>query len=94
MHDQVLKGARIWTAERQNRDSLVRHTIREREAENMNTAVLTIVSEAEERAAKLRNDPSCAKERAGLEEVIELGMKAFAGYCRKFTLQHTYTYQH
>ena len=50
----------------------------------MNTAVLTIVSEAEERAAALKGDPSRGREHAGLEEVVELGMKAFAGYCRKF----------
>ncbi|KAG8906804.1 pre-tRNA nuclear export protein [Tulasnella sp. 403] len=87
VHDAILKGARTWTEERQTRDGTVRHTIRENEAENMNTAVLTIVAEAEEPLNKLREEiansgetPERVRERAGLEEVIELGVKAFAGY--------------
>lgn len=59
----------------------------------MNSAVLTIVSEAEERLVKHRQGTAATgdsqarlRERAGLEEIVETGMKAFAGYCRTSTL--------
>lgn len=86
VHDQTLKAARTWTEERQTRDSTIRYQIRERESNNMNQAVLTIVAEAEERLEKLRQeapDPARTRERAGLEEMVELGVKAYAGYVRE-----------
>ncbi|KIO34261.1 hypothetical protein M407DRAFT_16794 [Tulasnella calospora MUT 4182] len=89
VHDSILKGARNWAEDRQARDSIIRQKIRQDESENMNSAVLTIISEAEERLVKHRQEAAAtgdsqarARERAGLEEVVESGMKAFAGYCQ------------
>ncbi|KAG9047337.1 pre-tRNA nuclear export protein [Tulasnella sp. UAMH 9824] len=89
VHDSILKGARTWAEDRQARDSIIRQKIRQDESENMNSAVLTIISEAEERLVKQRQEaaatgdsPARVRERAGLEEVVESGMKAFAGYCQ------------
>ncbi|KAG9000427.1 pre-tRNA nuclear export protein [Tulasnella sp. JGI-2019a] len=87
VHDQILKSARVWTEDRQNRDIRVRSTIREKEAENMNKATLTIISEAEDRMCKIREahkangfNYSQDEEYKRLEDVIALGVRAFAGY--------------
>ena len=50
----------------------------------MNTVVLTIISEADERLSQIRQQSQRSPEQTGLEEVITLGVKAFAGYCREF----------
>ncbi|KAG8842139.1 pre-tRNA nuclear export protein, partial [Tulasnella sp. 330] len=87
VHDQILKSARVWTEDRQNRDVRLRSTIREKEAENMNNATLTIISEAEVQMSKIREAHKANGSNFGqddefkrLEDVIALGVRAFAGY--------------
>jgi exportin-T len=91
VYDHTLKAARTFIQERHARDARVRDAIRERDASDMNTAVLTIIAEGEERLTKWRQElsqgaprtPERQREIVGVEEVVDLGIRAFASYVRK-----------
>ena len=91
VYDHTLKAARTFIQERHARDARVRDEIRTRDASDMNTAVLTIVAEGEERLTKWRqeisqgaaNSPERQREIVAVEEVVDLGVRAYASYVRE-----------
>lgn len=93
--DQLLKNARAFSAERMARDGRVRDLVRERDAQEINAAVLAIVADAKVKLDQIRGEMA----EDGLEEkdiedmlgsdgrlvrdVVELGVRAFASYVRE-----------
>ncbi len=66
---------------RQSRDGRVRDAVRERDAERINEAVLTIVAEATEKMAALRKQKSRPdRELEEAEEVVDWGIRTFGSY--------------
>jgi hypothetical protein len=81
--DQVIKSARQFNPVRHERDGRVRDAVRQRDAAQINRAVLTIVESGSERMAALRgnSDPSdCAPEVDEVIEVVDCGIRTFASY--------------
>lgn len=79
--DQIIKAARTWTTERHARDARVRDEIRQRDAAQINEAVLTIVVDSSERLKRLRSeeDPN-PREVEAAEEIVDWGIRAFTSY--------------
>ncbi|CDZ96539.1 Nuclear mRNA export factor receptor LOS1/Exportin-t (importin beta superfamily) [Phaffia rhodozyma] len=71
-HDTLLKSARAWTQERNERDAKLRDEMREREAPAMHDACLTVWEEALGRMD--------GGEGQGWAEVVEWAVKAYGGY--------------
>jgi len=80
--DQLLKNARAFSAERLARDSRVRDLVRERDAQKINVAVLAIVVDAKAKFDQFRTAGDTIQSRIS-EEVVELGIRAFASYVRE-----------
>jgi exportin-T len=81
--DQVIKSARQFNPVRHERDGRVRDAVRQRDAAQINRAVLAIVERGSERMAVLRgsSDPSdCAPEVDEVIEVVDCGIRTFASY--------------
>ncbi|KAI3604817.1 hypothetical protein WG66_008673 [Moniliophthora roreri] len=77
--DQMIKAARQFTTQRHARDARVRDAVRERDAVQINEAVLTIVTEAAEKMARLQKEQNTT-ELPQVEEVVDWGIRAFASY--------------
>lgn len=79
--DQIMKNARTYNAERVGRDSRIRDLVREKDAPKINNAVLTIVADAKQRIDQMRANNVVDKANF-MEEIADLGMRAFASYIR------------
>lgn len=77
--DQLLKSARQFTTQRHHRDAKVRDAVRDRDANKINDAVLTIVADSAEKLGGLRKDGGHGSTER-LEEVIDWGIRTFASY--------------
>ncbi|KAK7050996.1 pre-tRNA nuclear export protein [Paramarasmius palmivorus] len=77
--DQMIKAARQFTTQRHARDARVRDAVRERDAVQINEAVLAIVAEAAEKMARLQKEQN-VPELPQVEEVVDWGVRAFASY--------------
>jgi exportin-T len=80
--DQLLKNARAFSAERMARDGRVRDLVRERDAQEINTAVLAIVLDAKAKLDQLRAAGGTMQGEP-TEELVDLGIRAFASYVRE-----------
>lgn len=80
--DQLLKNARAFDAERMARDARIRDLIREKDAPNINQAVLTIIVAGKEKLDQIRAGQIDGKLTL-MEEVVDLGVRAFASYVRE-----------
>src|ERR1700721_1304820 len=81
--DQTIKSARSFSQDRHVRDARVRDAVRERDAANINEAVLTIVANGAERMARLRKAEVLSETTRELENVIEVvdwGVRTFGSY--------------
>jgi exportin-T len=84
-----LKSARGYQPERHARDARVRDLVRERDAAGLNAAVVGIVTECMQKLTQLR--PRYSETKADIEtldELVDLGIKAFGSYIRKRTSLH------
>jgi exportin-T len=81
--DQIMKNARLFSAERMARDGRIRDLVRERDAAKINQAVLTIVMDAKEKIDELRVNNVEDKSKL-MEEVVDLGIRSFASYVREW----------
>ena len=89
--DQLLKSARSFSSQRHHRDGKVRDAVRERDANKINDAVLTIVADSAEKLNALRKGGDGGTER--LEEVIDWGIRTFGSYvgvCPCFLLNNPF----
>lgn len=85
--DQIIKSARNFNTQRHVRDARVRDSVRDRDAVNINEAVLTIVADNAGRMAELRKNPSAATDSRELDHVIEVvdwGVRTFGSYVGTF----------
>ena len=82
--DQILKAARTFTPQRHARDSKVRDAVRERDANKINDAVLTIVADSREKLDALRKSGGDGSAER-LTEVIDWGIRTFASYVGECT---------
>jgi exportin-T len=80
--DQLLKNARAFDADRMARDGRIRDLIREKDAPNINQAVLTIIVSGQEKLVRIRAGQLNEK-LSLIEEVVDLGVRAFASYVRR-----------
>jgi exportin-T len=80
--DQLLKNARTFSAERMARDGRVRDLVRERDAQELNAAVLAIVLDAKAKLDQVRAAGGTTHGEPA-EEVVDLGVRAFASYVRE-----------
>ncbi|PVG04220.1 ARM repeat-containing protein [Serendipita vermifera] len=79
--DQVLKNARSYSAERHARDGRIRDLVRDRDAARINEAVLAIIADAKQRLDQLNAaGDQVRKKEAYVEEIVDLGIRAFASY--------------
>ena len=79
----MLKSARHFTPERHARDSRVRDAVRERDAANINEAVVTIVAEGAATIARLQKKDISSESGGELEKAIEIvdwGIRTFGSY--------------
>ena len=79
--DQILKNARIYNAERVVRDTRIRDRVREKDAAEINQAVLTIIAEGKQRLDATRRAQR-AESLGESQDVVDLGVRAFASYVR------------
>ena len=75
VHDTLLKSARPYTAERNERDGKLRDEVREKEAPAMHEAILSVWEEALGRME--------GGEGQGWAEVVEWAVRAYGGYVRE-----------
>lgn len=79
--DQIIKGARQFNSERHVRDARVRDAVRERDAAQINEAVLTIVADHAERLQVLRKvEAATSRETSEVLEVVDWGIRTFGSY--------------
>lgn len=81
--DQLIKAARQYSTPRVERDARVRDAVRERDANKINEAVLTIVADGAERMVALRKGSETqgtAQELTEVVEVVDWGIRTFASY--------------
>lgn len=81
--DQMIKAARQYTSMRADRDGRVRDAMRERDANRINEAVLTIVAEGTERMSNLRKateSPDTTRQLDEVVEVVDWGIRTFGSY--------------
>lgn len=86
--DQMIKSARTHDAARHARDGRVRDAVRERDAAQINEAVLTIVASGVDRMSELRKNETSSGSSRELEEVIEVvdwGVRTFGSYVGALT---------
>jgi exportin-T len=82
--DQILKNARNFNPERLARDGRIRDLVRDRDAAKINEAVLAIVGDAKQRLDQLNAaGDQVGKKQTNVEELVDLGIRAFASYIRK-----------
>ncbi|KIM27530.1 hypothetical protein M408DRAFT_329975 [Serendipita vermifera MAFF 305830] len=99
--DQLIKNARSFTAERMARDGRVRDLVRERDAQEINAAVFAIVVDAKTKLDQVRvaaagGEMASASGNLSVEErlaedVVELGIRAFASYVQWIDINLTVT---
>lgn len=80
--DQILKNARIWNVDRMARDGRIRDRLREKHANEINQAVLTIVVAGKQKLDQIRAG-ELGERIDPAEEVVDLGIRAFASYIRE-----------
>lgn len=79
--DQIIKGARQFSSERHVRDARVRDAVRERDAAQINEAVLTIIGDYAERLQVLRKTAAAtSRESSEVLEVVDWGIRTFGSY--------------
>jgi exportin-T len=79
--DQIIKGARQFSSDRHVRDARVRDAVRERDAAQINEAVLTIVADYAERLQVLRKaEAATSRETSEVLEVVDWGIRTFGSY--------------
>ena len=79
--DQIIKGARQFNTDRHVRDARVRDAVRERDAAQINEAVLTIVADYVERLQVLMKTPTATgRETSEVLEVVDWGIRTFGSY--------------
>lgn len=82
--DNLIKTARSYNQVRNTRDGRVRDAVRERDAASINEAVLTIVADATERMARLREKVKpTSPTGVSLDDVVEVvdwGVRTFGSY--------------
>lgn len=81
--DQLIKAARQYTTLRAERDGRVRDAVRERDADKINEAVLTIVADGVERVGNLRKaseSPDTTRQLTEAIEVVDWGVRTFGSY--------------
>lgn len=71
---------------RHARDARVRDEVRSRDAGGVSEAVLAIIAEGEDRLTALRSQASGGPEADKVAEVVQYGVKAFAGIVRMYRL--------
>lgn len=76
--DQLIKGARSFSAVRLARDTNVRDLVRERDAATINEAVLAIVTDETNRLAKGNNNIGTNQNE--VVEVVDWGVRTFGSY--------------
>lgn len=83
--DQTLKNSRHYDPERIARDGRVRDRIRDKDAVNINQAVLTIVAEGKQKMDEMRGSDGHQDRNKiqEVEEVVDLGVRTFASYVRE-----------
>lgn len=90
--DQIIKAARAWSQERHVRDAKVRDAVRERDAAQINEAVLTIVADSSERLRQLRSeDGHSLRDLEAVEEMVDWGIRAFGSYVQWIDINLTVT---
>ncbi|KAF9532610.1 KapM protein [Crepidotus variabilis] len=92
--DQIIKSARTFNTQRHGRDARVRDDVRERDAAQINQAVLTIVADRAERMGELRKNPGAAtnpKELDHVVEVVDWGVRTFGSYVSWIDINLTVT---
>ncbi|KAG9225031.1 hypothetical protein CCMSSC00406_0001818 [Pleurotus cornucopiae] len=78
--DQMIKAARTFNTQRHTRDGQVRDAVRERDASQINEAVLTIIADGVERMSALREAGDSSRELGDVVEVVDWGIRTFGSY--------------
>ena len=78
--DQLIKAARAFTDERHRRDSRVRDAVRDRDAPQINDAVVAIVAADAARMTALRAEGAAGRELDAATEVVDWGVRTFGSY--------------
>lgn len=78
--DQMIKSARPHNAVRQLRDGQVRDAVRQRDAAQINEAVLTLIAKGSERATAIRQSSKDIGELSAVIEIVDWGVRTFASY--------------
>lgn len=76
----MIKAARTFSTQRHNRDGQVRDAVRERDASQINEAVLTIIADGVERMSALREAGDSSRELGDVVEVVDWGIRTFGSY--------------
>ena len=76
----MIKAARTFNTQRHTRDGLVRDAVRERDASQINEAVLTIIADGVERMSALRESGDSSRELGDVVEVVDWGIRTFGSY--------------
>ena len=90
--DQVIKSARQFNPVRHERDGRVRDAVRQRDAAQINRAVLTIVERGSDRMAVLRGHPDTSDGTSEVDDVVEVvdcGIRTFASYVGAYAMGTT-----
>jgi exportin-T len=79
----MIKSARVHDTARHGRDGRVRDAVRQRDAAQINEAVLTIIANGVERMVELRKNeasPESSRELGEVIEVVDWGVRTFGSY--------------
>ncbi|EJU04760.1 Xpo1-domain-containing protein [Dacryopinax primogenitus] len=86
--DQTVRGARTFSIGRQNRETRLKHNVREKDASNVITALVTVVTEGLDR---LDSQGGESAEREQVQELVTLAVQTFASYVHWLDINLTVT---
>ncbi|KZO89899.1 ARM repeat-containing protein [Calocera viscosa TUFC12733] len=87
--DQTVRGARSFSIGRQHRETRLKHSVRENDASNVVTALVTVMTEGLDRLEGFAGGEN--EEREKLQELVTLAIQTFASYVHWLDINLTVT---